>query len=155
MLTQFLHWIKKRLQMENFVLGSHFIVEWSGSRVDCTEIIGLSLQRHFTEYRDGASKDSFSNKIPGNEFFQNIVLRRALKKSDREMYDWWNEAALPNKKRDVVIKLLDETHQPVFAWALRQAFPVRISYAPLQAQSHHPVMEEVELAFDSIVLLNI
>ncbi|MBX2892563.1 MAG: phage tail protein [Saprospiraceae bacterium] len=138
--------------MNNFVFDHHFKVEWGGSREDFTEVHGLTFQREVVLFRDGAQLDENARKLPGAEEVRNVVLRRYLKKGDLEMYQWWKEQAAQESQRDVVVSLLNKHHEPVFVWKLRNAFPARVSYSPLTASRAQPVVEEVELAFDSMVM---
>ena len=56
----------------------------------------------------------------------------------------------PSVDRDVRVKLLDATHQPVLTWRFRNAFPAVYRLSPLDASSSDVVEETVELAFDSM-----
>lgn len=138
--------------MNNFVLDNHFRVEWGGTRVDFTEVHGLSFQREVVLFREGSQLSEPARKLPGLEEVRNVILRRYLQKNDLEMYDWWKEQALQESSRDVAIKLLDKQHKPIFVWLLRDAFPARVTYSPLTAHKAQPMIEEVELAFDSMHL---
>lgn len=138
--------------MNNLVLDNHFSVDWGGSRIDFTEVYGLTFQREVVEFRDGADPSKTARKLPGPMHFQNIVLRRHLKTGDLEMYEWWHQQEVGATTRDVTIKLLDNQHQPIFAWTLSNAFPVRVAYTPLSAQHAQPMMEEIELTFERMML---
>ena len=138
--------------MNNLVLDNHFRVEWGGNRVDFTEVHGLSFQREVLQFRDGNQKAEPAQKLPGLEEVRNVILRRYLIKNDLEMYLWWKEQAVGESRRDVVISLLNKQHEPIFVWKLFNAFPARVSYSSLTADKAQPMIEEVELAFDSMNL---
>ena len=138
--------------MSNFVFDNHFSVEWGGSRIDFTEVHGLSFQREVVLFRDGSQKSEPARKLPGLEEVRNVILRRYLYKNDLEMYDWWREQALEESFRDVTIKLLNKHHEPIFVWRLRNAFPARVTYSSLTAAKAQPVIEEIELAFETMSL---
>jgi phage tail-like protein len=138
--------------MNNLVLDNHFRVEWGGTRVDFTEVHGLSFQREVVLFRDGAQLAESVRKLPGLEEVRNVILRRYLKKGDLEMYDWWREQVTQESLRDVIISLLNKHHEPIFVCKLHNAFPARVTYSPLTAFKAQPVIEEVELAFDSMRL---
>lgn len=138
--------------MHDFVLDHHFKVEWGGSRIDFTEVQGLSFQREVVLFRDGSQPMEAARKSPGLEEVRNVVLRRYLKKGDLEMYEWWQQQANQENVRNVFISLLNKKHEPVFVWKLINAFPSRVSYSPLTAFKAQPMIEEVELAFDSMEL---
>lgn len=138
--------------MSNFVFDNHFLVEWGGARIDFTEVHGLSFQREVVLFRDGSQKSEPAQKLPGLEEVRNVILRRYLQENDLEMYHWWKEQAVQESTRDVIIKILDKHHKPIFVWLLRDAFPVRVTYSSLTAVKAQPMIEEVELAFDTMNL---
>jgi len=138
--------------MSNFVFDNHFSVEWGGTRVDFTEVHGLSFQREVVLFREGSQKSESAQKLPGLEEVRNIILRRYLYKKDLEMYDWWREQSLEVRFRDVTVKLLNKHHEPIFVWRLLNAFPVRVSYSSLTAVKAQPMIEEIELAFETMSL---
>jgi phage tail-like protein len=154
-LSDFFHHLAALFSMNDYLLDHHFEVQWGGARIDFTEVHGLHFEREVVLYRDGSSPSLLTQKIPGPIVFKNIILRRFFKKNDREMYDWWRGAddpGQPSNARDVSIRLLDREHTPVVQWRLTNAFPVRVSYSPLTAQRAQPIIEEVELCFESMVL---
>ncbi len=141
--------------MNNNLLNHHFSVDWGGSRIDFTEVHGLTFSREVVEIRQGASPSLVAQKVPGSPTFQNIVLRRHFRKDDLEMYSWWKSAddpSLSSSTRSVTIKLLNREHTPVMIWRLNDAFPVRVSYSPLVAQRAESIIEEIELCFESMDL---
>ena len=54
------------------------------------------------------------------------------------------------ERRDISIRLLDETHSPVMIWKVRNAFPVKYNGPFLQAQSNEVAIESLELAHEGI-----
>jgi len=52
--------------------------------------------------------------------------------------------------REVVVRLLDGAGEPVMAWRFRGAFPAVHRLSPLDTTTRAPVMETVELAFDTM-----
>lgn len=152
LLKSFFQFLKSLFGMNNLVFDHHFSVEWGGSRIDFTEVHGLSFQREVVLFRDGAQPVEPARKLPGLEEVRNIILRRHLKTGDLEMYDWWKQQSIEESPRDVRINLLNKHHEPIFVWRLRSAFPARVSYSPLTAFKAQPMIEEVELAFDSMDL---
>jgi phage tail-like protein len=153
--SDFFHHLASIFSMNDYLLDHHFDVQWGGDRFDFTEVHGLTFEREVVEFRDGASPSLLTRKSPGPAVFRNIVLRRYFKKNDRDMFKWWKDAdgsGQPNNARDVSIRLLDRDHQPVVEWRLTRAFPVRVSYSPLTAQRAQPIIEEVELCFETMDL---
>jgi len=132
----------------------HFTVEWGGTNISFAQVSGLDILVETTEYREGASPETQSVKMPGRSKFSNIVLKRGIKKGDTDFFKWINTHQLHTiERRDIVINLLDEQHQPVITWRVKNAFPVRYSGPLLSAQSSEIAMEELELAHEGLTLI--
>jgi len=131
----------------------HFSVDWGGTRIGFSEVSGLNINIDVIEYREGSSPENSPTKMPGLRKFTNITLKRGIVKGDNDFFNWINTQQLNTiERRDVVIKLLDEHHQPVVVWKLKNAFPVRYSGPLLQAHSSEVAIEELELTHDEITV---
>ena len=71
--------------------GFHFSVEWGGTNVGFSEASGLTMETQVIEYRDGASPDYNSIKMPGLPKTANIVLKRGIVDGDKEFFSWLNQ----------------------------------------------------------------
>lgn len=132
----------------------HFRVDWAGERVGFTEVTGLDMQIEPIEYRDGNSPDFSKIKMPGLRKFSNITLKRGSVATDTDFYKWINGVNLQTvDRRDVTIKLLDEGHNPVFAWTARNAFPIKLQASDLKADGNEVAIETLELAHEGLSLL--
>ena len=102
-------------------------------------------------YRSGADPANETHKQPGAAHYTHLVLGRALT-TDLAVWAWWEAArgGAPGVDRDVVVRLLDDTHQPRLSWRFGNAFPAVYRVSPLDAGSAEAVVETVELAFDSM-----
>jgi phage tail-like protein len=132
----------------------HFTVEWGGSKSSFLEVSGLSMELAVVEYRDGASPDQHTIKMPGLRKFNNILLKRGVDKNDNEFYNWINGIRMNAvERRDLVISLLNENHEPVVAWKVRNAWPCKYSVTDLQACSNDVFMETIELAHEGLEVI--
>jgi phage tail-like protein len=52
--------------------------------------------------------------------------------------------------RDVVIKLLDDEHKPIIVWIACQAWPCKLTYAPLRADANEVLIETLELVHEGL-----
>ena len=102
-------------------------------------------------YRSGGSKSNESQKQPGLARYTHLVLSRGMT-ADLAVWTWWEAGRNgdPGVDRDVVVRLLDDTHQPRLTWRFRNAFPVVYRVSPLDAAAGDVVVETVELTFDSM-----
>ena len=133
----------------------HFIVEWGGTRVGFTEVTGLDMQVEAIEYREGNSKEYSKIKMPGMHKFSNITLKRGSLSGDKEFYAWLNTVSLNQiERRDLSISLLNEKHEPVFTWKVKQAFPVKVQASDLKADGNEVAIESIELAHEGLNILN-
>jgi phage tail-like protein len=133
----------------------HFVVEWGGTRVGFTEVTGLDMQVEVIEYREGNSKEYSKTKMPGMQKFSNITLKRGNMTADKEFYAWINTVSLNQiERRDLSISLLNEKHEPVFTWKIKNAFPVKVQASDLKADGNEVAIETLELAHEGLNILN-
>lgn len=132
---------------------SHFIVEWGGNSVGFTEVTGLSMEHEVIEYREGNSPDFSATKMPGLRKFGNITLKRGIIQNDNDFFNWFNTISLNQvQRRDVSIKLLNEAHEPIRVWRIKNAWPCKISSADLKADGNEVAIETLELAHEGITI---
>lgn len=127
----------------------HFRVDWGGQQVSFSEVSGLSMEVEVVEYREGASPSQQPIKIPGLKKFSNLVLKRGVQKGDHEFFEWIRTIGVGTvQRRDVAISLLNEAHEPVVTWRVRNAWPCKYEVAGLHAASSEVLIETLELAHD-------
>jgi phage tail-like protein len=131
----------------------HFQVEWGGTRIGFTEVTGLTHEVQAIEYREGVSPQYFVTKMSGMQKYNNITLKRGQFRGDNEFFQWLNAVNL-NKpdRRTITIKLLDETHAPVFTWTVSNAWPCKVEGPSLKSTGNEVSMESCELCCESWVL---
>ena len=131
----------------------HFRVEWGGTNLGFTEVSGLNVETQVIEYRDGLSPDYSTIKMPGMQKYGNITLKRGVIVGDNEMFQWWNTVQLNKiERRDITISLLNEKHEPVVVWKVRNAFPVKVDGGALKATGNEVSIETMEVAHEGITV---
>jgi phage tail-like protein len=142
--------------MANYPLPKfHFQVEWGGSKVSFTEVTGLNVETDVIEYRDGASPEFHKIKMPGLQKFPNVTLKRGTFRSDNEFFKWWNTVALNTiERRDLTISLLNERHEPVVVWKIKQAWPSKVMSGDLKADANEVLIESIELVHEGLSIQN-
>jgi phage tail-like protein len=142
--------------MANYPLPKfHFQVEWGGSRIGFSEVSGLDVESEVIEYRDGASPEYVKTKMPGMQKFGNITMKRGTFQGDNEFYNWWNTVALNTiERRDVTISLLNEGHEPVIVWKVKNAWPTKVQSTDLKADGNEVAIESIELAHEGLTIQN-
>jgi phage tail-like protein len=133
----------------------HFRVEWGGTRIGFTEVTGLEVSTDVIEYRDGASPEYSKIKMPGMQKFGNITMKRGTFAHDNEYYNWWNTHALNTiERRDITISLLNEKHEPVVVWKVKNAWPVKVQSTDLKGDGNEVAIETIEIAHEGLTIQN-
>jgi phage tail-like protein len=133
----------------------HFRVEWGGTNIGFTEVSGLDVETEVIEYRQGASPEYSKIKMPGMQKYSNITLKRGSFKSDNEYYKWWNTVKLNTiERRDITIMLLNEEHDPVITWKVKNAWPTKIQSTDLKADGNEVAIESMELVHEGLSIQN-
>lgn len=133
----------------------HFTVQWGGNRVGFSEVTGLTQENQAIEYRDGSFPEYSSIKMPGLRKFSNITLKRGVIKKDNDFFKWLSTVKLNTvERRDIVISLLNEKHEPVMVWKAQNAFPVKVEGPQLKASGNEVAIETIELAHEGLEVQN-
>lgn len=133
----------------------HFQVEWGGTKIGFTEVSGLDVETEVVEYREGSSKEYSKIKMPGMQKYSNLTLKRGTFKSDNEYFAWWNSVKLNTiERRDITISLLNEEHEPVVTWKIKNAWPSKIQSTDLKADGNEVAIESMEIVHEGLTIQN-
>lgn len=131
----------------------HFLVEWGGTKIGFTEVSGLDVETDPIEYRHGASPEFSKTKMPGMQKYSNITLKRGSFQSDNEYFEWWNTVQLNTiERRDITISLLNEEHEPLIVWKIKNAWPLKVQSTDLKADGNEVAIETMELAHEGLTI---
>jgi phage tail-like protein len=131
----------------------HYQVEWGGSRIGFTEVSGLTVELQSIDYREGSSPEYQVTKMPGIPQYSNITLKRGVSRADNEFFQWLNTVTLNNiERRDIIISLLNEDHEPVMVWKVKEAWPCKVDGPSLNSTSNEVAIETVELCHEGLVI---
>jgi phage tail-like protein len=115
-------------------------------------VSGLAAEAEVIEYREGADRLSSSRKLPGRVKYPNVTLRRGLTTSP-DLWNWWKTVRDGTlQRRTVVITLLDDSHQEILRWSLREAWIVKYEVPELDAEANEVAIETIELAHEGLEL---
>ena len=129
----------------------HFLVGWDGTRTGFSEVIGLDARTKAIEYREGSSPAAENTSIPGLKANGNVTLKRGVMPHDNEFFEWYSTIRIGTvEKRDITISLLNDQHEPVMVWKLRDAWPVSIEAPTLNAMESEIAIETIVLAHGGI-----
>jgi phage tail-like protein len=133
----------------------HFTVQWGGTRLGFSEISGLTQENQAIEYRDGDFKEYSTIKMPGLRKFSNITMKRGIVQGDNDFFKWLSTVKLNKvERRDLVISLLNEEHNPVMVWKVHNAFVVKVEGPGLKASGNEVAIESIEIAHEGLELQN-
>lgn len=131
----------------------HFLVEWGGTRIGFTEVSGLTAEVDIIEYREGSSPEYHKTKQPGLSKYANLSLKRGTFEGDNQYFEWFNTIKLNTvERRDVTISLLNEEHQPVVVWKIRNAFPIKVQSTDLKSDGNEVAIEQLDIAHEGLVI---
>lgn len=129
----------------------HFSVDWGGSKFGFSEVTGLDVQIEPIEYRDGSSPEFHKIKMPGMQKFSNITFKRGTFNENFDFSDWIDTISLNQvERRDITIKLLDEGHEPVMTWNVKNAFPIKWQPSDLKSDGNEVAIETLEIAHEGM-----
>ncbi len=133
----------------------HFQVEWGGTNINFTEVTGLEVTTEKVEYRGGASKEYNKISMPGMKTFGELTLKRGTFAGDNEFYDWWNTTALNEvERRDITISLLNQDHEPVVVWKVKNAWPTKVTATDLNSTGNETAIETLVLSHEGLTIQN-
>ncbi|MFV0267279.1 MAG: phage tail protein [Draconibacterium sp.] len=129
-------------------IGFHFSVEFpeissNGKDQQFQSVTGLSVDIDTEEVAEGG-ENRFKHKIPVRTKYPNLVLKRGLL-VDSEVIKWCRDAVenFQFKPTGIIVKLLNEKHEPLVSWSIVHAYPVKWSLVDLNA-------EESKLAIETL-----
>lgn len=133
----------------------HFSVSWGDQErtVSFSEVSGLTMEAEVVEYRGGADPQFSTRKQPGLRKFSNVTLKRGIAPavSGNGLFEWYNSISIGTvERRDVTVSLLNEEGDPVMAWKIRDAWPVKLEGPGLKSTGTDVAIESVEFACEGI-----
>jgi len=131
----------------------HFQVDWGRTKLGFSEVSGLAVETQPIEYRDGAMPEYSKIKMPGMQKYGNLTLKRGTFKQDNQFFDWWNTVKLNTiERRDITISLLNEEHQPVMTWKVKNAWPSKVTSTDLKADGNEVAIETLEIVHEGLTM---
>jgi phage tail-like protein len=144
--------------MANYPLPKfHFRVEWGSTNINIgfSEVTGLDVETEVIEYRDGVNPEYNKMKMPGMRKFSNITMKRGVFRSNNDYFNWWNTVKLNTiERRDLTISLLNEEHEPVMVWKIKNAWPTKIASTDLKADGNEVAIESIEIVHEGLQIQN-
>jgi phage tail-like protein len=133
----------------------HFQVSWGDSKntSSFSEVSGLTMEAEVIEYRDGTDVSLTTRKTPGLKKYGNVSLKRGIMpaESGNGLYEWYNTIKAGTvARRPVTISLLNEQHEPVMTWKIKDAWPVKVEGPGLNATGNEIAIETLEFVHEGL-----
>ena len=58
------------------------------------------------------------------------------------------------ERRDLILSLLNEEHEPVVVWKVKNAWPVKVQSTDLKGDANEVAIESIELAHEGLSIQN-
>jgi len=118
-----------------------------------SEVSGLNTEMTVAEYRSGNDPVNHTHKYPGVYKSGDVTLKRGLMGLN-DIYTWLDALRSGDRsqwKRNVTIKLQDESHSEVATWKLIGAMPLKWTGPTLTGKGGGDVaMEELVLSVEKV-----
>ncbi|MEL6393560.1 MAG: phage tail protein [Bacteroidota bacterium] len=117
------------------------------------EVSGLDSDADVIEYRAGNSTTFSPVRMPELAKVTDVTLKKGLVKNDGALLSWLSEIRINTIKRETVtIQLLDEEHNPLFTWTLKNAWPMKVTGTDRDTHHNEVVIEEMILAHEGLLM---
>jgi phage tail-like protein len=140
----------------------NFVVDFGGTEAPTSaqggfsDVSGLGTEITLMEYRQGNDVENRVRKVPGLHKAGDVTLKRGIM-GLKSFWDWINIVRRdPEHKRTVHIMLQDEQHNPVLAWKLINARPMKWTGPTLAAKGGSDVaIEELTFSAEGIDIVSV
>lgn len=137
----------------------NYRVEIDGEAVAFSEVSGLSISYETTTYKESPVESGAPGPrvmhMPAQQGDINITLKKGLVigKSVKALYDWLATVQINQiQKKDIFVRLCDETGAAVVSWKVNNAFPTKLDAPTFDANANDVAIESMELRADTITM---
>ncbi len=118
-----------------------------------SECSGLESQLRTEDYEEGGNNGVVLH-FPKRINWTNVRLKRGAALND-ELWNWhYSYVEGKGKRRDGIIMLQDEQHQPVRIWYFQRGLPVKWTGPSMNALQSNVAIEELEIAHEGLRMHN-
>ncbi len=137
----------------------NFRVEIAGTAVSFSEVSGLSISVETTTYKESPTESGKLGPVvmhmPAQAAAVNVSLKKGLvrKTSVATLYAWLKSTQINQvEKKDIYVRLLDETGTTSISWKIVNAFPTKLDVPSFDATSNEVAIESMDLMADRILI---
>ena len=119
------------------------------------EVSGMDVENQIIEYRKTNNPVFSTVKMPGIAKYGNVTMKRGVFVNDNSFWNWHKEISMNTiKRRNIVIKLLDEDGKVTMQWRLDNAWPTKITSTDLKSDGNEVVVDTIEIAHEGLTITN-
>ena len=136
----------------------NYRVEIGGTAIAFSEVSGLSVGHEVATYKESSTGGAPGPRVihmPSQPTSPKITLKKGIVRgqSVATLYAWIASIQLNMvEKRDIFIRLCDETGAPVISWRVINAFPTKLDAPSFDAKSNDVAVESMELQADRVTI---
>ncbi|MBL7781959.1 MAG: phage tail protein [Saprospiraceae bacterium] len=129
------------------------VVIGSMGEIAFQEVSGLDTEYDVIEYRTGNNSVFSTVRTTDLKKHTDITLKKGAFQSDTALFDYFAKVKMNTLERTTVtIQLMNEEHEPIYTWTLKNAFPKKVSGFSLNAKTSDAAMEELVLVHEGITI---
>ena len=114
-----------------------------------SECSGLETSQKIEEYNEGGRNGAVL-KFPTRVSWTNISLKRGVT-ANTTLWDWHYSFVLGRgSRRDGIIVLQNDLHQPLSTWHFKRGLPVKWSGPAMHASQNNVAVETLEIAHEGL-----
>ncbi len=133
----------------------NYRVEIGADAVAFSEVSGLSVSFNTSTYKESPTASGSAGPrvvhMPSQANPTTLTLKKGVvrKASVASLYGWIKTIQTNQvEKKDISIRLVDETGAPVITWKVINAFPTKLDAPSFTAESNDVAVESMELTAD-------
>ena len=137
----------------------NYKVEINGTTVAFSEVSGLSISHETFVYKESPVESGAPGprvmRMPAQQSDLKITLKKGLMRgtSVATFFNWINAIQINQaEKKDIYVRLCDETGAAVISWKVINAFPTKLDAPAFDAKSNDVAIETMELMGDGIFI---
>lgn len=137
----------------------NYRVEIGSDAVAFSEVSGLSISYETTTYKESPVESGSPGprvmRMPGQLSPVNITLKRGVVPAiSIDTFFAWINSTQTNQvdKKDIFVRLMNESGDPVMTWKVSNAFPTKLDGPSFDANSNDVAVESMELMGDRITI---
>ncbi len=137
----------------------NYRVELAGESVAFSEVSGLTVNYATTTYKESPVESGMTGPrvmhMPAQSEAVSITLKKGMVrgKSIPVLYKWISGTQINLiEKKDVYVRLMDESGTPVVSWKVVNAFPTKLEAPGFDTNSNDAAIESMELMADAVYI---